>query len=247
MKKLLALVIAAAMVLALVPMTAMALPEAGLVEIDPPKKVEPTESAWGGFTRPTVDYSYALEFKAKDTYVDDSNPYKDWAADFRIQINHDVKASQIRLAGNYGSFGWVEIKPEDVLGDVTIPGGVEYPVIGSFLPGVLGIPYSEVVNSVKTFQCAFYVDPSVFEEYPDFMVSLDLVMIDPDDPTATPQVIGETQHWPKPDPTPTPEVTPIPEAAPIPETGDGMGLFVFAGLALISVLGMVVLKKREQF
>jgi len=37
------------------------------------------------------------------------------------------------------------------------------------------------------------------------------------------------------------------EPAPIPETGDGMGLFVFAGLALISMLGMVVLKKREQF
>jgi len=44
-----------------------------------------------------------------------------------------------------------------------------------------------------------------------------------------------------------PEPTPIPEEAPIPETGDGMGLFVFAGLALISMLGMVVLKKREQF
>lgn len=41
--------------------------------------------------------------------------------------------------------------------------------------------------------------------------------------------------------------TPIPEEAPIPETGDGMGLFVFAGLALLSVAGMVVMKKREQF
>jgi len=41
-------------------------------------------------------------------------------------------------------------------------------------------------------------------------------------------------------------ITPV-EEAPIPETGDGMGLFVFAGLALISMLGMVVLKKREQF
>jgi len=33
--------------------------------------------------------------------------------------------------------------------------------------------------------------------------------------------------------------------APIPETGDGMGLFVFAGLAIISMLGMAVMKKRE--
>ena len=33
--------------------------------------------------------------------------------------------------------------------------------------------------------------------------------------------------------------------APIPETGDGMGLFGFAGLAIISMLGMAVMKKRE--
>lgn len=32
----------------------------------------------------------------------------------------------------------------------------------------------------------------------------------------------------------------------VPPTGDGMGLFVFAGLALISMLGMVAVKKREQ-
>lgn len=32
----------------------------------------------------------------------------------------------------------------------------------------------------------------------------------------------------------------------VPPTGDGMGLFILAGLALISMLGMVVLKKREQ-
>jgi len=45
-----------------------------------------------------------------------------------------------------------------------------------------------------------------------------------------------------------PYVAPIdPVAPPIPETGDGMGLFVFVGLALVSMLGMVVLKKREQF
>jgi len=124
MKKLLALVLAAAMVLALVPMTAMALPKAGLVEITPPTKVEPTETAWGGFTRPTVDYSYALEFKAEDTVIDSSNLYKDWEADFRIQVNQDVPADKIRLAGNYGSFGWIEIKPKDILGDITIPGGV---------------------------------------------------------------------------------------------------------------------------
>jgi len=36
-------------------------------------------------------------------------------------------------------------------------------------------------------------------------------------------------------------------ATPIPETGDGMGLFVFAGLALISVLGMAAMKKREEY
>ena len=36
-------------------------------------------------------------------------------------------------------------------------------------------------------------------------------------------------------------------AEPIPETGDGMGLFVFAGLALISMLGMVAMKKREEY
>lgn len=41
-------------------------------------------------------------------------------------------------------------------------------------------------------------------------------------------------------------VPPINDAdEPIPETGDGMGLFVFAGLALISMLGMVAMKKRE--
>jgi len=40
----------------------------------------------------------------------------------------------------------------------------------------------------------------------------------------------------------------IPEnGAAIPETGDGMGLFVFAGLALISLLGTVALKRKEQF
>lgn len=33
---------------------------------------------------------------------------------------------------------------------------------------------------------------------------------------------------------------------PVPETGDGMGPFVFAGLALVSALGMVMLKKRER-
>jgi len=42
------------------------------------------------------------------------------------------------------------------------------------------------------------------------------------------------------------DVAPV-SGGDIPETGDGMGLFVFAGLALISMLGMVVLKKREQF
>jgi len=39
----------------------------------------------------------------------------------------------------------------------------------------------------------------------------------------------------------------INESAPIPETGDGMGLFVFAGLALISMLGMAMMKKREEY
>jgi len=37
------------------------------------------------------------------------------------------------------------------------------------------------------------------------------------------------------------------ERLPVPETGDGMGLFVFAGLALISLLGMAALKRKEQF
>ena len=46
-------------------------------------------------------------------------------------------------------------------------------------------------------------------------------------------------------PTSDPEPTPNPEAAPIPETGDGMGVYLFAGLVLISLLGMAMLRKRE--
>ena len=42
-------------------------------------------------------------------------------------------------------------------------------------------------------------------------------------------------------------IAPVVEPEPIPETGDGMGIFVFAGLALISMLGMVAMKKREEF
>ena len=91
----------------------------------------------------------AFSFKAPHTSETVENcAYKDWACDYVVSIDRDIKTDSIVLGGNYGGFGWVGFyNPVDISANDQIP------LLGSFLGGESDWTYEMVVSFVGEFLC----------------------------------------------------------------------------------------------
>ena len=87
--------------------------------------------------------------------------YADWPVDLILTFNKDVNAEDVYLFGNYGSYGWLgkDLTPAYT---GTLAAGTEISILGEWLaaidPSAGTIPYSYLVESVKDFSSAIYVD-----------------------------------------------------------------------------------------
>ena len=127
----------------------------------------------------------ALNFKTEDTLEDaKASYYGKWRTDFYLTFNgladgatqFDVGSSY--LAGNYGEFGWIAV-PASYMAQ-TLETGVEYPVVSGYDSN---ITYEQICESVKNFTAAIYIDPAILAANPDFTVTLNLKMVNPEDDT----------------------------------------------------------------
>ena len=126
-----------------------------------------------------------MNFKTKET-VEEARPngFLAWGCDFYLTFsgvkNGIFTANDCYLAGNYGTFGWVVIPTDgmDLENDVT------YPVLAGYTGDTeadLGITYKQICEDVKDFTAAIYVAPAILEANPDFKVTLELKMTNPED------------------------------------------------------------------
>ncbi len=104
--------------------------------------------SFGGFTpsnkQQALEAAYIFT-NASDVPVEESK-YQNWACDYYVMMDKDVKPGAVFLGGNYGDFGWVGFEnPEAVAANT------EVPLLGS----VTSNPwtYEDVVNFVETFTC----------------------------------------------------------------------------------------------
>lgn len=118
-----------------------------------------------------------MNFKAIDTLEDClAGGYAKWLVDFNITIdglaNGSVVADNCSLAGNYGSFGWIEIP----LDGQTIESGVTYPVVANY---DASLNYKDICKSVKDFTAAIHIDQAILNANPNMTVTLEMVMTHP--------------------------------------------------------------------
>lgn len=177
LRKFLAVVLSIAMVLSSMSFTVLAddpaLPNAevknlGAITID-------EYSIWDGSLSEggdPIDLQIAMEFIAKDTEEEAvANFYGNYTTDFFIKMegmaNGNFTADGCYLAGNYGTFGWIQIPLDGML----IEEGVIYPVITSV---GFDFKYTDICSAVKDFKCGIYLSETVIEENPDLKVNLTL-------------------------------------------------------------------------
>ncbi len=129
-----------------------------------------------------------MNFKTNET-VEEARPngFLPWKVDFYLTFEgfagDKIVADNCYLAGNYGSFGWIVI-PTD---GMELEEGVEYPVVAAY---DANITYKQICESVKNFTAAIHVDQAILDANPDFKVTLKLKMTNPDNPEDV-IVVGE--------------------------------------------------------
>ena len=121
-----------------------------------------------------------MNFKAQDTYEEAcASKFGKWICDFYLTfkgVDGGVFATEgCYLAGNYGSFGWIVIPADDIATELECD--VAYPVVAAFDPN---LTYENICDYVKDFTAAIYITPALIEANPNFEVSLELRMTNPE-------------------------------------------------------------------
>ncbi len=122
-----------------------------------------------------------MNFKANETLEQaKAGKFGKYLCDFYLTFNGlangSIVADNCYLAGNYGSFGWIVIQVDGL----EIEEGVSYPVVSTY---DATLNYEDICGSVKNFTAAIHVDSAILEANPDFEVTLELKMKNPNDET----------------------------------------------------------------
>jgi len=199
-KKFLSALLAGAMAISAMGMTAMAdaeLPKAEVTVLAPMVLEAGEHSVYdGSLSTATVDHplDIVMNFKALESYEEASaGAYAKWKTDFYLTLDglskDTIVADDCYLAGSYGedgayaSLGWLVI-PTD---GFELEEGVTYPIVSQYDPN---LTYENVCDYVKEFFAAIYIDDEIIKANPDMTVTLELKMTNPDDDTDV-RVIGE--------------------------------------------------------
>ncbi|MBQ9694782.1 MAG: hypothetical protein IJV69_08510, partial [Kiritimatiellae bacterium] len=131
----------------------------------------------------TVDrpLQIVMNFKAQETLAEaQAGAYGKYKCDFYLTIEglaeDSITANDCYLAGNYGSFGWIVIPTDGMV----LEEGVTYPIVSAY---DANLTYENICDYVKDFTAAIYVAPAILKANPDFKVTLDLRMTNPNDET----------------------------------------------------------------
>lgn len=120
-----------------------------------------------------------MNFKANETLEEClAGNYSEYLVDFYLQVdglaNGTITTNGCYLAGNYGSFGWIVI-PAD---GIEMKEDIRYPIVSAY---DATLNYKDICGSVKDFTAAIYISDAILNENPDFKVTLELRMTNPDD------------------------------------------------------------------
>ena len=150
------------------------------------------------------DLTFALNFKADEAAEEQLAYYGKWYADFVLTVNKDVTFNANGdadgyLSGQYDAWSenWVNVPFENV----TLTAGqslkiMEYAAQLMGEPG-LKLTYNDVYGFVKNFNCGIFFEPEFLAANPDFVVTLELRMYNPEDESES-YVIGETYEFEAP-------------------------------------------------
>ena len=150
------------------------------------------------------DLTFALNFKADEATEEQLAYYGKWYADFVLTVNKDVTfnangGADGYLSGQYDAWSenWVNVPFENV----TLTAGqslkiMEYAAQLMGEPG-LKLTYNDVYGFVKDFNCGIFFEPEFLAANPDFVVTLELRMYNPEDESES-YVIGETYEFEAP-------------------------------------------------
>lgn len=121
-----------------------------------------------------------MNFKAQDTYEEAcASKFGKWICDFYLTfkgVDGGVFSTEgCYLAGNYGSFGWIVI-PADALA-TELECDIAYPIVSAY---DANLTYENICDYVKDFTAAIYIAPALIEANPNFEVSLELRMTNPE-------------------------------------------------------------------
>ena len=183
-KRLLSVVVALLLIMALVPASAMAeetktAPKAIVTAMDPVTLAGGDYMIWpSGDSSVDRPLEVVVNFKTEDTLEQcRAGGYSQWKVDFYLTVsntaNGSITADNCYLAGNYGSFGWVVIPADGVV----LEEGVSNPIVAAY---DANITYKQICDSVKSFTAAIHVDDALWEANPDMEIKLELIMTNPD-------------------------------------------------------------------
>ena len=121
-----------------------------------------------------------MNFKAQDTYDEAvASEYGKWICDFYLTFKGAeggmFSTEGCYLAGNYGDFGWIVI-PADALA-TELECDVAYPIVAAY---DANLTYENICDYVKDFTAAIYISPELIEANPEFEVTLELRMTNPE-------------------------------------------------------------------
>ena len=183
-KRLLSLAIAVIMMISLLPVSVFAETPAELPQAEVTKLSATTLAGGDYMIHPSGDNTVerpleiAVNFKAIDTLEEClAGDYSQWLVDFYLTIDNlagdAITADNCYLAGNYGTFGWIEIP----LDGQTIESGVTYPIVSQY---DATLNYKDICKSVKDFTAAIHIDQAILDANPGMTVKLELVMTNPE-------------------------------------------------------------------
>ena len=144
------------------------------------------------------DLTFALNFKADAVTDAQLGYFGDWYADFVLTVNKDTTfnangGADGYLAGQYDEWSenWVYVPFENV----TLKANESLHIMeyAAELMGKSGLKltYNDVYSFVKDFDCGVYLTEAFLEANPDYKITLELKMFNPEDGTKN-YAIGET-------------------------------------------------------
>ena len=160
------------------------------------------------------DLTFALNFTADEATDAQLAYYGDWYADYVLKVNEDVTfnadgTADGWLSGQYDAYNpdsWVNVPFEDV----TLKAGESIKIMEyatTIIPAWkdMKLTYKDVYEGVKSFNCGVFLTDEFLAANPDFEVTLELRMYNPENEDES-YVIGETYEFV---PRPTATVTEI--------------------------------------